>query len=88
LPRFFLLSRYRIPILAGIPEGSRTSKYPHGDGYKNGGGEAEEPWGRQKEELARRLEIDPSTVTAWEGGAVRRRYSWFVKLFEGYVERV
>jgi transcriptional regulator with XRE-family HTH domain len=42
--------------------------------------------GISQEELARRLGIDPSTVTAWESGAVKKRYPRFVELFESYVE--
>jgi transcriptional regulator with XRE-family HTH domain len=41
--------------------------------------------GISQEELARRLGIDPSTVTAWESGAVRRPYRRFVEMFEKWV---
>lgn len=39
-------------------------------------------------ELARRLGVDPSTVTAWENGTVEKPYPRFVRLFEEYVEGV
>jgi len=41
-----------------------------------------------QEELARRLRIDPSTVTAWESGAVNRPYPRFAKMFKRYVGEV
>jgi DNA-binding XRE family transcriptional regulator len=37
-------------------------------------------------ELARRLGIDPSTVTAWEAGTVEKPFARFARLFEKYVE--
>jgi transcriptional regulator with XRE-family HTH domain len=39
-------------------------------------------------ELARRLDLDPSTVTAWERGEVRKPFPRFRRLFEEYVEGV
>lgn len=41
--------------------------------------------GISQRELARRLGIDPSTVTAWEAGTVEKLFPRFVRLFEEYV---
>jgi len=42
--------------------------------------------GISQRELARKLELDPTTVQAWEGGTVRRPYLCLTRLFEEYVE--
>ena len=44
--------------------------------------------GISQRELARRLELDPSTVAAWESGAVKKPYPRFTRLFEEYVAGV
>jgi transcriptional regulator with XRE-family HTH domain len=44
--------------------------------------------GISQRELARRLGIDPSTITAWEAGTVEKPYPRFLRLFEEYVESV
>ncbi|MEO6191592.1 MAG: helix-turn-helix transcriptional regulator [Thermoanaerobaculia bacterium] len=44
--------------------------------------------GISQRELARRLGLDPSTITAWEAGTVEKPYPRFTRLFEEYVKSV
>ena len=60
---------------------------PEPEGFGGRLKRAREDEGLTERELARQLGLDPSTVSAWERGEVRRPYPRFRRIFERYLRR-